>query len=248
MVGPVGLLHDLEAHVARVLAAVVTELLDGGEAVLLARRNDVDVRHHVDGVAGGTGPEGADRDADVHALVDRGVADRLDLLAELRGVRRLPVRLERLLVLPDLQDHELVRLADAAHHLGPQISVLLAGRLPVALEQRDAVRPGPGHYLDVGHGADMALHRRFGPCFGRGGPGRADQHHRQPEDKSLHHPEPPSARWLSERERSMAASVAHGVSPGRRPCRSTTNPSPSPPDADLTGAARPALRLRAAQS
>src|SRR2546425_4458562 len=130
MVGPVGLLHDLEAHVARVLAAVVTELLDGGEAVLLAWRNDVDVRHHVDGVAGGTGPEGADRDADVHALVDRGVADRLDLLAELRGVRRLPVRLERLLVLPDLQDHELVRLADAAHHLGPSISVLLAGRLP----------------------------------------------------------------------------------------------------------------------
>jgi len=41
----------------------------------------------------------------------------------------------------------------------------------------------------------------------------------------------------------MAASVAHGVSASRRPCRSTTNPSPSLPDADLTGAARPALRL-----
>src|SRR2546428_8000106 len=41
---PVGLLHDLEAQVAVALATLVAQTLERRDAIVLARRNDVDVR------------------------------------------------------------------------------------------------------------------------------------------------------------------------------------------------------------
>ena len=138
MVGAVGLLHDLEAQVAGAGAAGLAQRLDGGEAVLLARRNDVDVRHHHHGVAGGAGAERAERDTEVHALVERRIADGLDPLAHLRGARRLAVRLEGFLVLPRFQDHELVRLAETARQLAAQVTLLAARRVATAAQRSHA--------------------------------------------------------------------------------------------------------------
>src|SRR4030095_11671084 len=45
-------------------------------------------------------------------------------------------------------------------HCAAQVALFLAGGLPVPLEEREAVRGGSGHDLDVDHGIDVALDRR----------------------------------------------------------------------------------------
>ena len=59
------------------------------------------------------------------------------------------VRLERRLVLPDLEDRELVRLIDALHDLAAQIAAFLLHALAVAAEQSDGLRLRDRHDLDV---------------------------------------------------------------------------------------------------
>src|SRR5262249_36092121 len=49
VVEPVVLLHDLEAEITVALSALVAELPERGDPVVLLRRDDVDVRGHVDG-------------------------------------------------------------------------------------------------------------------------------------------------------------------------------------------------------
>src|SRR4030095_1690782 len=99
---------------------------------VLARRDHVDVGDDVDGVARWASLKRARRDGSVHTLVDRRAAQRVDLFPGRRGVRRRAVRLERLLVAPDFQDHELVWLADPARQLAPDSGVLLARGLATA--------------------------------------------------------------------------------------------------------------------
>src|SRR4030095_5360357 len=101
VVEPVELLHDLEAKIAVALAAPLAELPERGDPVVLLRRDDVDVRGHVDRVAHGGSVDRADREPAVDALVGGGVADRRDLLAHLHRAGALAVRLPRLLVPPD---------------------------------------------------------------------------------------------------------------------------------------------------
>src|SRR6185436_7919302 len=113
VVEPVVLLHDLEAEIAVALAALLAELPERGDPVVLLRRDDVDVRGHVDRLAHGGSVDRADREPAVDALVGGGVADRRDLLAHLHRAGALAVRLPRLLVLPDREDHVLMRLIDA---------------------------------------------------------------------------------------------------------------------------------------
>src|SRR2546425_9405485 len=124
MIRPVGLLHDLEAQVASAPPALVAEPLERRDPVVLARRNDVDVRRDVDGVAHRGRVDRADRERDVYALVGRGVADHRDLLTRLHRARALAVSLEHLLVLPDLEDGELMGLVDALHELTAKVAAL----------------------------------------------------------------------------------------------------------------------------
>src|SRR5436309_2179388 len=76
------------------------------------------------------------------ALVIGGVLDRLQLVAECAGAGRFAMRIERSLVLPDLEHHETVRPPDLLHDFAAQIAVLLAGFVAVLLEQLDAVLVG----------------------------------------------------------------------------------------------------------
>src|SRR5437899_3448168 len=184
MVRPVGLLDDLEAQVAVAPPALVAEPLERRDGVVLARRDDVDVRRDVDDVAHGGRVDGADREPGVHAFVGRGVADRRDLFPCLHRARALAVRLERLLIFPDLEDRELVGLVDALDHLTAQIAALFAGRLAVAPEQRYAVRLRRRHDLDVGHRVNVALDRRGRRGLPSRGADRADRHHDQAEDEN----------------------------------------------------------------
>src|SRR6266571_9103364 len=99
MIRPVGLLHDLVAQAALVLAAGVAQGLEQRDRVVLARRHHVHVRDHVQAAAGAAAASGADRERDVDAVVGGAVAQRLELVAQLLVARGVALRFEGLLVL-----------------------------------------------------------------------------------------------------------------------------------------------------
>src|SRR5438093_12328721 len=65
----------------------------------------------------------------VHALVERATGHRLQRVAVLLGVRGSGVRVERLLVLPDLDDCEVIRAHRVLQDVEPQTPLFLAAGL-----------------------------------------------------------------------------------------------------------------------
>src|SRR2546425_5711081 len=237
MILPVDLLDDLEAQIALAAAALIAQALERGDAVVLARGDDVDVGRDVDTTADGRRVDRADGQPGVHPLIGRRVADGRDLLARVDRVGALAVRLERRLVLPDLEDRELMRLVDALNDLAAEIAAFLGGGVAVAPEYSRRLRLRRRHDLDVGHGVDVAhdrywcwrlgRRRRLGPRVSD----RADRHHDQPEEENtkerLHGFTPShatlcarSAEELCHRATSLAESTWKwcAVAPGGRFC------------------------------
>ena len=95
----------------------------------------------------------------MHPLVGWCIADGRDLLARLGGIGALTVRLDRRLVLPDLEDRELMRLVDTLHDLAAEIAAFLGRRVSVASEYGRGLSLRRRHDLDVGHGVDVARDR-----------------------------------------------------------------------------------------
>src|SRR5262249_61424817 len=92
----------------------------------------------------------------MHTLVRRRVADGRDLLARIDGVGALAVDLERGLVFPDLEDHELVRLIDTLDYLAAEVAALVLRGFAVASEHARRIVLRRRHDLDVGHRVDVA--------------------------------------------------------------------------------------------
>src|SRR5258708_37753367 len=110
MVRPRLLLIDVVAQVALILARRIGQGLERRNAVILLRRDDIDVR---DGDQAGGGDRRSflwtDCKPDIRPLIDRRHQMWLDLLAEGLHLRGCRVRIIRCLVLPDFDDGELVR-------------------------------------------------------------------------------------------------------------------------------------------
>src|SRR5207253_8154290 len=112
----------------------------------------------------------------------------------LRDLHSFPTRrssdLERRLVLPDLEDRELMRLIDALNDLAAEIAAFLLRGLAVAPEQGRGIGLRRRHDLDVGHGIDIAGDRDWCWRLGRRRRlgarvcDRADRHHDQPEEEN----------------------------------------------------------------
>src|SRR6266568_982733 len=144
----VGLLHDLEAHVAGRGAVCLAQDLERDDGVVFLRRDHVDVGHAVD--CAGRVLHGADRERIVEAVVGRCVAHGVELVAEFLGARCGHMGVPGALVLPGGGDHELARPDDATHYHGAQVSGRCAARVAIGLQERGGFVPGGRPSLHVG--------------------------------------------------------------------------------------------------
>src|SRR5262245_47167491 len=108
MVLAVGLHHGLKTQIAVVLTAILGELFGERRAVLPLRRNDIDMGHGRDGRLAGLGRKRGNRQGKMGALIKGSILDGFDLVAKLRGRLRLAMSVGTHLILPCLEQHELV--------------------------------------------------------------------------------------------------------------------------------------------
>src|SRR5262245_28762461 len=87
MIGPAALLQYVIAQDTGILRAVDDQLLDSGNAFILFRTNEIDMRQDIHGACTGYFRL-ADRKAGMQTLIDWRCKIGLKLLMQLRGTRR----------------------------------------------------------------------------------------------------------------------------------------------------------------
>src|SRR5258708_16779193 len=167
VVRPVVLLPRLEALRIRFLAGVLGELLEHGNAIVLAGRDDVYVGDGIDRALAGR--RRSDSDAIARPLVIKACLQRLELVFELLQGPAASMALAPLLVPPRFQNDELVFAVDALENIVALIAGFLAACRGTWLEGARRFTLGGRHDLDVSDnvGGSSRPGLRHG---GRGGP------------------------------------------------------------------------------
>ena len=110
-------------------------------AVSLRRRNDVDVRDDMNRLAARGWTRRADRERFIGTLIIDARADWLERAQELLRVRGHCMCVERFLVRPRLEEHEIRGPADLLEQIQADMALILAARVAVLLQRSHGGRP-----------------------------------------------------------------------------------------------------------
>src|SRR5205809_299519 len=90
----------------------------------------------------------------MNALVMGRILNRLELVAEPRRARGFSVRVECGLILPDLKHDKAIGSAHFLSNADARVAGFLGGRIPVLLQQRDALLHRSRSDLDISRNMD----------------------------------------------------------------------------------------------